>query len=227
MRQLGLLPSTTANAMVGRSAGRVADEPAVADVAAVGLGRQRAGLARDLDGQQAPAALVAERPLGRADARRQLHHPPDLARGGRVDDRGAGPRPAARSAARRGRRRDRSASARASRRGWRWRAASSAPCMGDSVECQKPAAVRANSRRVGRDVEVRRLDRQVERDRLVEAEAAARPGPARRRSGGGVASLAMIAFWDLPRPNASVSQRRSSAGRSIRLSGRIDDTPPW
>src|SRR6187551_1409732 len=39
--------------------GRVADEPAVADVAPIGLGGQGAGLARDLDGQQSPAPLVA------------------------------------------------------------------------------------------------------------------------------------------------------------------------
>ena len=56
-------------------------------------------------------------------------------------------------------------------------AASSAPCIGDSVECQKPAAVRANSRWSSPGTS--RCDGsigQLERDCLVEAEAAADAG---------------------------------------------------
>ena len=119
----------------------------------------------------------------------------------------------ARSAARRGPRRDRSASARASAPRLAMAAASSAPCIGDSVECQKPAAVRANSRWSSPGTS--RCDGSTGSSNGI-ASSKPKLRPTRARSPAvrwRVASLAMIAFWDLPRPNASVSQRQSMRGQ--------------
>ena len=179
MRQVGLLPEDHRE-RDGRVVGRgVADEPAVADVAVVGLGRQRAGLARHLDGQVALALACRGRSPLAVPMRvvSSIIRPTSRATAG-VNDRGAGRRRQRERAAVAGRRRARSSGGAGISPRLAIVAASSAPCRGDSVECQNPAAARANSRRSSGIVDVRRLDRDVERDGLAEAESVADPGQA-------------------------------------------------
>ena len=160
-----------------RARGREAREPRVVAVR-LGVG-QRPRLARDLDArEERGAARIVERPPARALADRVLHHDRDLRRRSRARAPGgsAGSSGADQSTAPA---RETTFSTIAGRTASPPRATIaliSTACIGDSVEFQKPAAVRANSSGSRRHVDGARLHRDVERDALPVARTAA-PSP--------------------------------------------------
>ena len=226
------LPSATAKAIVGVVGGRVADEPAVAEVAVVGLRRTACrSCRRPRPAESGWPRLSWNVALGGADAGGQLHHRPTSRAvvGGRPRAAGAA-RPAAPAARPSARRRRARSSVGAGISPWL------------AIVGRQQRAVHGRQRRVpeagrgARELQRRRRARPGATARRAASKGIASPKPkacadarrARRRSGGALAELGEDRVLRLAE---AVGQRVAAAdrcaGMSTRLSGRIDETPPW